>query len=79
MNTMTYDTKTTTNNAGENDRIPAPREGLCPTCGHETHFIFLGEQRWPEKVAAKLGLPPVMLQWSCESCHTTLSEPDYGS
>ena len=51
------------------------REGCCPSCGQHTHFIFLGEQRWPERVAAKLGLPPVMLQWSYESCHTTISEP----
>lgn len=74
METMMRDTNTTTNK-----RVLPPRHGQCPTCGHETRFIFLGEQRWPEKVAAKLGLPPVMLQWSCESCHTTLSEPDTGS
>lgn len=64
-----------TNTGGNHDHLMTTREGHCPTCGQHTHFIFLGEQRWPEAVAAKLGLPAVMLQWSCESCHTTLSEP----
>lgn len=53
-----------------------PREGFCPTCEQPTHFTYLGEQRWPEKVAAKLGLPAVMLQWTCECCHTTVTEPE---
>jgi hypothetical protein len=74
MDVTTCDT-TRLNIIGEKQPAHPLRAGHCPTCGQETHFIFLGEQRWPEKVAAKLGLPAVMLQWSCESCHTTLSEP----
>lgn len=53
-----------------------PKEGFCPTCGEHVHFTFLGEQRWPAKVAAALGFSGVMLQWTCESCKTTLSEPE---
>ena len=60
----------------ENVRSFPPRPGYCTTCETDTHFVFLGEQRWPEKVAAKLGFSPVMLQWTCQCCNTTVSEPD---
>jgi|FLYN01.1.fsa_nt_gi ribosomal protein S27AE len=52
-----------------------PREACCPTCGHPTQFTFLGEQRWPEKVAQTLGIPAVVEQWLCGQCHTTITEP----
>ena len=51
-----------------------PRDAVCPTCGEWAHFTFLGEQRWPPRVAAALGLSEVMLQWTCSKCHTTISE-----
>lgn len=53
-----------------------PKEGFCPTCGEQVIFTFLGEQHWPPKVATALGFSGVMLQWTCERCNTTLSEPD---
>lgn len=37
---------------------------------------MLGEQHWPPEIAAKFGLPAVILLWSCPHCHTTVSEPD---
>jgi len=51
------------------------QEGVCPTCGSYTTFVFLGEQRWPPRVAEKLGLAPIMLLWTCGHCQTTISEP----
>lgn len=50
------------------------RQGYCPTCEQQSEFTFLGEQRWPPHVAAKLGLSPVVILWSCNNCHTTLTE-----
>lgn len=50
------------------------RQGYCPTCEQETEFTFLGEQRWPPQVAARLGLAPVVKLWSCCCCNTTLTE-----
>jgi hypothetical protein len=78
MDVTTYEVKTAANSTNEAHSLPV-REGYCPSCGQPSHFIYLGEQRWPEKVAAALGLSPVMLQWSCQICHTTLSEPQRGS
>jgi hypothetical protein len=52
------------------------RHGVCPTCGQETDFKFLGEQRWPAKLVEMKGIPAVTLLWTCCACHTTLSEPE---
>jgi hypothetical protein len=79
MNETHYDTHTGASITDEHTRLRPAREGNCPTCGKATRFIFLGEQRWPEKVAAKLDLPAIMLQWRCEHCQTTLTEPDTAS
>ncbi len=54
----------------------APREACCPTCGQRASFTFLGEQRWPEQVAQKLGIPTVVEQWLCGQCNTTITEPE---
>ena len=48
----------------------------CPSCGEQAHFTFLGEQRWPEKVAQALGIPTLVQQWICSACHTTFTEPE---
>ena len=48
----------------------------CPTCQQCGQFEWLGEQRWPEEVARKLGLPSVITLWSCPSCMTTISDSD---
>jgi hypothetical protein len=48
--------------------------GFCPTCRQETRFQYLGEQRYPERVAQKLNINPVVMLWRCENCHTTMSE-----
>jgi ribosomal protein L37AE/L43A len=52
------------------------RDGICPTCGHYTRFRFVGEQRWPERVAVRLGVSPINRIWQCSHCQTTLSEHD---
>jgi hypothetical protein len=52
------------------------RIATCPTCRQTGEFVFLGEQHWPAEVAAKLGLPSIILLYSCECCQTTVSEPD---
>ncbi len=51
-----------------------PRSGFCATCGEETVFVFLGEQRWPAAVAASAGVSPVVHLWTCQACQTTLVE-----
>jgi hypothetical protein len=38
-------------------------------------FRLNGEQRWPERVADKLGMKPLMHLWTCDTCHTTFAEP----
>ncbi len=53
-----------------------PHEAHCPSCDQDTSFTFLGEQRWPEQVAEKLGIPAVVQQWLCGKCHTTITHPD---
>lgn len=54
------------------------RTGMCPTCGCEATFTFVGEQRWPEKVARAAGLPVVTQLWTCNCCNTTLAEAQDG-
>lgn len=53
---------------------PPPRSGFCATCGEQTVFVFLGEQRWPAAVAAATGVSPVVHLWTCQACQTTLVE-----
>ncbi len=47
---------------------------ICPSCQRRGRFVWLGEQRWPEAVAHKLGVPSVVTLWSCPHCHTTVSQ-----
>jgi hypothetical protein len=73
----------TPNHSNPNRPSPQPggangnlvRWGVCPTCGVEGLFHFHGEQRWPERVADKLGMKPLMHLWTCDTCHTTFAEP----
>ncbi len=62
-------------NQVEQQKHTHTHEGVCPTCGSYTRFDFLGEQRWPPRVAEKLGLSPVMFLWTCGNCQTTISQP----
>lgn len=48
----------------------------CPSCGCHGEFSHAGEQRWPAKVAAAAGLPPVIQLWLCRSCHSNISETE---
>src|SRR5262245_56823095 len=58
-------------------RVMAERKfATCPTCQQCGQFDWLGEQRWPEEVARRLGLPSVITLWSCPSCMTTISDGD---
>jgi len=47
-------------------------EGVCPSCGAQTQFTFLGVQEWPERVAAKLKMPARQKMWLCDACDSTL-------
>ena len=50
-----------------------PFEADCPSCHHHATFTFIGQQKFPEKVAQKIGLPSVIFLWHCSECQTTLS------
>lgn len=52
------------------------REGRCPTCGHDTEFIFLGVQRWPARLVELTGCPAETILFTCSACSTTVSEGD---
>jgi len=52
------------------------RERTCPTCGVKTTFTYLGDQRWPPKVAKKMNMPEVVHLWQCGHCQTTITERD---
>lgn len=45
----------------------------CDFCGQHTTFTYLGEQYWPEKVAARMGISPVVRLWDCSTCKTTVT------
>jgi len=45
----------------------------CPTCGGQSGFDFLGEQRWPERLVEKMGVGPVVTLWRCRDCDTTIT------
>lgn len=49
---------------------------VCPTCGNHSDFTLCGTQEWPARVAEAAGLPTIMSVWSCDSCETTLLEPN---
>lgn len=53
-----------------------PRElfAHCPSCQRKGWFEYSGVQHWSERVAAACGLPSTMRLWTCEYCHSTLSE-----
>lgn len=57
-------------------QVPPTRTATCPTCGKHSTFTFHGEQRWPEKVAKAMNLPEVIVVWQCDTCDTTLLEPN---
>ncbi len=65
---------TTRNLSRETGQPIPPRQAHCPSCGERAWFTFLGEQRWPEKVAQALGMPTVVEQWLCGACQTTITE-----
>jgi hypothetical protein len=45
----------------------------CPSCGSDAGFMFLAEQRWPERVAVKMGITPLVTLWRCLTCDTTIT------
>jgi hypothetical protein len=45
----------------------------CPTCRAQKGFTFMGEQRWPERVAKQLGTASIVMLWRCEACQTTIT------
>lgn len=50
----------------------------CPSCKTYARFTYQGEQKFPQAVADKLGLPAIIQLWSCGACHSTLSHIDLG-
>ena len=48
-------------------------EGFCESCGESTDFVFIGEQEYPTKVAEKLKIAPIVQQWRCLQCETTVT------
>lgn len=48
-------------------------ESNCPSCGNDSHFKFIGEQKWSEAVAAKLGVPTIINLYNCDKCQSTLT------
>jgi hypothetical protein len=55
------------------------REGYCPTCGGYAEFIFLGEQRWPQRLVELTGCPPVSYLFTCGHCNTTVTDTEIES
>lgn len=50
----------------------------CPSCAQLSRFRFSGEQHWPAHIAEAAGIEPIVRLWTCQSCNSTLSEPDLG-
>jgi rubrerythrin len=46
---------------------------ICPSCGSDAGFMFISEQRWPERVAKKLDIAPLVTLWRCLTCDTTVT------
>lgn len=55
---------------------PTTQTAICPTCATHSEFTFHGTQTWPPKVAQAMNLPEVINVWHCQSCDTTLLEPN---
>lgn len=49
-------------------------ETHCPSCGKDTEFHHLGEQKWSEAVANRLGIPTIVNLYNCDNCQTTLTD-----
>ena len=59
-----------------NSTVSETKTAVCPTCGDHSEFVLCGVQEWPARVAEAVGLPTTMSVWSCQSCETTLLEPN---
>ncbi|GAB5494338.1 MAG: hypothetical protein Phog2KO_45530 [Phototrophicaceae bacterium] len=46
----------------------------CPSCDTDSEFTHLGEQKWSEAIAKKLGIPTIVNLYNCEHCQTTLTD-----
>jgi hypothetical protein len=61
-------------------QCPSPQHSdhvaQCPSCGCTGGFSYAGQQHWPAQVAARAGINPDVTLWNCDSCDTTLSEPE---
>gem|GEM_PF-5444947 len=56
--------------------VAKTQTAICPTCGDHSDFSLCGIQEWPKRVAEAAGLPTIMSVWQCQSCETTLLEPN---
>lgn len=50
-------------------------KGQCPSCDYIGDFKYIGSQKWPDDVAARLGISETIALYQCENCLTTISEP----
>ncbi|MEO1287033.1 MAG: hypothetical protein AAFV93_04640 [Chloroflexota bacterium] len=51
-----------------------PIETDCPSCGNYSRFKFIGEQKWSQAVADKLGVPTIINLYNCAKCHSTVTD-----
>lgn len=49
------------------------RFSFCASCRTRRRFQYVGEQRWPERVAKVTGLPAVVQLWQCCTCRTSVT------
>jgi hypothetical protein len=55
--------------------IPKIIEGQCPSCGYVGIFHHIGNQKWPQEVAERMGVDKSVELYQCAHCLTTISEP----
>lgn len=59
--------------------ITTPEEsanGFCMACQQQASLMYMGQQEWPAKVAAAMGISPIVTLWRCGHCYTTITVGD---
>ena len=52
---------------------PGIRFSFCASCKTRRRFEYVCEQRWPDRVAQRAGLPSVVQIWKCSICQTSVT------
>jgi hypothetical protein len=50
----------------------------CPSCLEHQVFYYCGEQQFPEKAAARIGIPTTLYLYTCDGCGSTASHVSLG-